>query len=155
NTSLAASQNALASAVSDLETRGIPLNASFGQVQYTQRKTKIPIPGCGDGSNCFAVINSSYDNSTAKTSAVNGSSPSIVMFTELDPVTGPVTKGLLTYSQSEDITSPFYEDQTQRFSKGEWITLPWTAAQVAENAISEAQSLTTEPGAPTLSEGST
>ena len=138
NTTLAASQNALASAVTDLETRKIPLNASFGQVQYTQRATKIPIPGCGDGSNCFAVINSSYDNSTAKTSAVNGSSSSIVMFTELDPVNGPLTKGLLTYSQSEDITSPFYEDQTLRFSKDEWITLPWTAAQVSENAISAA-----------------
>ncbi len=131
NTTLAASQNALATAVTDLETRGIPLNASFGQVQYTQRATKIPIPGCSDGSMCFAVINSSYDNSTAKTAAVNGSSSSIVMFTELDPVNGPLTKGLLTYSQSEDITSPFYEDQTRRFSKDEWITLPWTAVRSA------------------------
>ena len=155
NTTLAASQNALATAVTDLETRGIPLNASFGQVQYTQRATKIPIPGCSDGSMCFAVINSSYDNSTAKAAAVNGSSSSIVMFTELDPVNGPLTKGLLTYSQSEDITSPFYEDQTQRFSKNEWITLPWTATQVAADAISPAQALSTEPGAPTLSAGTT
>jgi hypothetical protein len=155
NTTLAASQNALATAVTDLETRGIPLNASFGQVQYTQRATKIPIPGCSDGSMCFAVINSSYDNSTAKTSAVNGSSSSIVMFTELDPVNGPLTKGLLTYSQSEDITSPFYEDQTRRFSKDEWITLPWTASQVSADAISPQQALSTEPGAPTLSAGTT
>jgi acyl-homoserine-lactone acylase len=155
NTALAASQNALATAVTDLETRGIPLNASFGQVQYTQRATKIPIPGCSDGSMCFAVINSSYDNSTAKTAAVNGSSSSIVMFTELDPVNGPLTKGLLTYSQSEDITSPFYEDQTLRFSKNEWITLPWTASQVSADAISPQQALSTEPGAPTLSAGTT
>lgn len=145
NTALTASQNALATAVTDLETRGIPLNASFGQVQYTQRATKIPIPGCSDGSMCFAVINSSYDNSTAKTAAVNGSSSSIVMFTELDPVNGPLTKGLLTYSQSEDITSPFYEDQTQRFSKDEWITLPWTAADVAAQQISPPQALSTDP----------
>jgi acyl-homoserine-lactone acylase len=145
NTTLAASQNALATAVTDLETRGIPLNASFGQVQYTQRATKIPIPGCSDGSMCFAVINSSYDNSTAKTAAVNGSSSSIVMFTELDPVTGPLTKGLLTYSQSEDVTSPFYEDQTLRFSKNEWITLPWTAADVAAQQISPPQALSTDP----------
>jgi acyl-homoserine-lactone acylase len=145
NTSLATSQNALATAVTDLETRGIPLNASFGQVQYTQRATKIPIPGCSDGSNCFAVINSSYDNATAKTSAVNGSSSSIVMFTELDPVNGPTTKGLLTYSQSEDITSPFYEDQTKRFSNDNWITLPWTPEQVSESQISAPQTLSTEP----------
>jgi acyl-homoserine-lactone acylase len=155
NTALTASQNALATAVTDLETRGIPLDASFGQVQYTQRATKIPIPGCSDGSQCFAVINSSYDNSTAKTAAVSGSSSSIVMFTELDPVNGPLTKGLLTYSQSEDITSPFYEDQTLRFSKNEWITLPWTASQVSADAISPRQALSAEPGAPTLSEGTT
>src|SRR3954453_22147468 len=75
------------------------------------------------------------------------------MFTELDPVNGPLTKGLLTYSQSEDITSPFYEDQTLRFSKNEWITLPWTPAQVSASAISPAQALGSEPGAPTLSAG--
>ncbi|HEY1449547.1 MAG TPA: penicillin acylase family protein [Solirubrobacteraceae bacterium] len=146
NTTLSTSQNALAAAVSDLEARGIPLNASFGQVQYTQRATKIPIPGCGDGSNCFAVINSSYDSSTAKTSAVNGSSSSIVMFTELNPTTGPLSKGLLTYSQSEDISSPFYEDQTRRFSNNEWITLPWTTADVSAQQISAPQSLlSTQP----------
>lgn len=141
NTALATSQNALASAVSDLETRGIPLNASFGQVQYTQRATKIPIPGCGDGSNCFAVINSTYDSSTAKTASVGGSSSSIVMFTELNPSTGPLSKGLLTYSQSEDISSPFYEDQTRRFSNNEWITLPWTSADVSAQQISAPQAL--------------
>jgi acyl-homoserine-lactone acylase len=145
NTSLAASQNALATAVTDLETRGIPLNASFGQVQYTQRASKIFVPGCSDGSMCFAVINSTYDNSTAKTATVGGSSSSIVMFTQLDPVTGPLTKGLLTYSQSEDVTSPFYEDQTLRFSKNEWITLPWTAADVAAQKISPPLSLSTDP----------
>ncbi|MGA2321996.1 MAG: penicillin acylase family protein, partial [Solirubrobacteraceae bacterium] len=155
NVSLAASQNALAAAVSDLETRGIPLNASFGQVQYTQRATKIPIPGCSDGSNCFAVINSTYDSATAKTAHVSGSSSSIVMFTELNPATGPVTKGLLTYSQSEDITSPFYEDQTRDFSNNTWITLPWTASQVSEDELAPPKMLTTEPGAPTLTAGVT
>jgi hypothetical protein len=77
------------------------------------------------------------------------------MFTELDPVSGPLTKGLLTYSQSEDVTSPFYEDQTKRFSKDEWITLPWSASQVSADAISPPQALSTEPGAPTLSAGTT
>ena len=117
--SLAASQNALAAAVKDLETRGIPLNASFGQVQYTQRATKIPIPGCSDGSNCFAVINSTYDSATANQAHVSGNSSSIVMFTELNPTTGPVTKGLLTYSQSED--SPRLSTKTR----------PWTSPKTA------------------------
>ena len=48
---------------------------------------------------------------------------SIVMFTELLAGHEPLAKGLLAYSQSEDPTSPYYEDQTQRLSKNEWITL--------------------------------
>jgi acyl-homoserine lactone acylase PvdQ len=37
--------------------------------------------------------------------------------------------------QSEDPTSPYYEDQTQRLSNNEWITLLWTPASVAEEAV--------------------
>ena len=155
NTGLAASQNAFATAVTDLETRGIPLNASFGQVQYTQRATKIPIPGLQrrqhvlrgdqlelrqlDGENVGCERLELEHRDVHRTRSHNG----------------PLTKGLLTYSQSEDITSPFYEDQTQRFSKDEWITLPWTASQVSADAISPQQALSTEPGAPTLSAGTT
>ena len=57
------------------------------------------------------------------------------MFTELLAGHEPLSKALLAYSQSEDPTSPYYEDQTQRLSKNEWITLPWTPASVAEDAI--------------------
>jgi acyl-homoserine-lactone acylase len=134
NTSLQASKEALATAVSSMEAREIPLDASFGEVQVAPSAGAAPMPGCSDAGNCFAAVGSAFPSPTAKKAQMTGGS-SIVMFTELQAGHEPLTKGLLAYSQSEDPTSPYYEDQTQRLSKNEWITLPWTPAEVAEDAI--------------------
>jgi acyl-homoserine-lactone acylase len=134
NASLQASKEALATAVSSMEARGIPLDASVGEVQRAPQAGRAPLPGCSDGGNCFAAIGSSFPTPTSTQTEVTGGT-SIVMFTELQAGHEPVVKGLLAYSQSEDPTSPYYEDQTQRLSKNEWITLPWTPASVAEDAI--------------------
>jgi acyl-homoserine-lactone acylase len=134
NTSLQASKEALATAVSSMQTRGIPLDASIGEVQRAPQAGAAPMPGCLEGDGCYAAIGSSFPTPTSKQAEVTGGT-SIVMFTELQAGHEPVAKGLLAYSQSEDPTSPYYEDQTQRFSKNEWITLPWTPASVAEDAI--------------------
>jgi acyl-homoserine-lactone acylase len=134
NTSLAASKEALAAAVKSMEERGIPVDASTGEVQRAPQSGAAPMPGCSDGGNCFAANGSSFPTSTSTQTQVTGGT-SIVMFTELLAGHEPLTKGLLAYSQSEDPTSPYYEDQTQRLSKNEWITLPWTPASVAAEAI--------------------
>ena len=134
NTSLQASKEALATAVSSMQARGIPLDASIGEVQRAPQAGAAPLPGCLEGDGCYAAIGSSFLTPTSKQAEVTGGT-SIVMFTELQAGHEPVSKALLAYSQSEDPTSPYYEDQTQRFSKNEWITLPWTPASVAEDAI--------------------
>jgi acyl-homoserine-lactone acylase len=134
NTSLQASKEALATAVSSMQARGIPLDASIGEVQRAPQAGAAPLPGCLEGDGCYAAIGSSFPTPTSKQAEVTGGT-SIVMFTELQAGHEPVAKALLAYSQSEDPTSPYYEDQTQRFSKNEWITLPWTPASVAEDAI--------------------
>ncbi len=134
NTSLQASKEALASAVSSMDARGIPLDASTGEVQHAPQPGSAPLPGCSDGGECFAAIGGVFPTPTSKQTEVTGGT-SIVMFTELLAGHEPLSKALLAYSQSEDPTSPYYEDQTQRLSKNEWITLPWTPASVAEDAI--------------------
>ncbi len=134
NTSLQASKEALATAVSSMETRGLPLDASIGEVQRAPQPGAAPMPGCLEGDGCYAANGSSFPTPTSKQTEVTGGT-SIVMFTELQSGHEPLSKGLLAYSQSEDPTSPYYEDQTQRLSKNEWITLPWTPASVEEEAI--------------------
>jgi acyl-homoserine-lactone acylase len=134
NTSLQASREALATAVSSMEARGIPLDAAMGEVQRAPQAGAAPLPGCSDGGECFAAIGGIFPAPSSKQTEVTGGT-SIVMFTELQNGREPLTKALLAYSQSEDPTSPYYEDQTKRLSKNEWITLPWTPASVAEDAI--------------------
>lgn len=126
NTSNAATITALGTAVKELRDRSIPLNASLGAVQHTVRGSdKIGIPGCNSG--CYPVIGASTSGATY---GQVQSGNSFVMFAEMDPETGPRAQALLTYSQSEDSTSPFYRDQTDRYSNGQWIELPFRSADI-------------------------
>ncbi len=129
NESFASTRNALAAAVKDLSDRGIPLDASIGEVQkFTRNGQAIGIPGCNSG--CYPVISSSYTGTTSKISEV-ASGNSFVMFAEMDPDTGPRAEALLTYSQSEDSTSPYYKDQTELYSNSQWLVLPYTDGEIA------------------------
>jgi acyl-homoserine-lactone acylase len=138
----------LADAVLNLKAHKIPLDASYGQVQHATRNgVKIPIPGCDTG--CFNAI---YSNSGAMgalvakaiylnlnaTGAVVADpygevylGSSLVMTTELTSH-GPVSQGILTYSQATDPTSPWYANMTQLYSEGRWVSLPYTSTQLAK-----------------------
>ena len=40
-------------------------------------------------------------------------------------------RGILTYSQSEESDSPHYSDQTELYSRGEWLKFPFADAEIA------------------------
>jgi acyl-homoserine-lactone acylase len=125
----------LADAVLNLKAHHVALDASYAQVQHaTRNSAKIPIPGCDTG--CFNAI---YANDATTTNAIDAApygevyaGSSLVMTTELTP-NGPVAQGILTYSQATDPTSPWYANMTQLYSKGQWVSLPYTAAQLAKD----------------------
>jgi acyl-homoserine-lactone acylase len=134
NPALATTKAALGDAIQDLQAQGLQPTATWGDVQKSTRGTdKIAIPGCNTG--CYPVT-------TASTNAANygevthGSS--FVMFAEVDPKTGPRARALLSYSQSEDPTSPYYRDQTDLFSKSEFLDLPYTDDEVAAAQLATA-----------------
>ena len=129
NEATAANQNAIATAVTDLNTRGIPLNASIGSVQHFTRTGSV-IRDPGLQLRLLPGHRASFTGTTGTTYGEVSSGNCFVMFAEMDPDNGPRAEALLTYSQSEDPTSPFYKDQTQRYSDGDFITLPFTAAAV-------------------------
>ncbi|MGH2871795.1 MAG: penicillin acylase family protein, partial [Solirubrobacteraceae bacterium] len=131
----------LADAVLSLEAHHLPLTASFGQVQYAPQSRRIPIPGCpgegaGQGMGCFNAIYS--PNGTPGTAGAVSGGPygqvndgsSLVMTTQLNR-SGPVSEGILTYSQASDPTSPWYSNMTKMYSKAKWAKLPYTAAELA------------------------
>lgn len=124
----------LADAVENLDAHGVPLNASYAQVQYAPQSRKIAIPGCDTG--CFNAIYSSIGPSTDPVDAApygqvyDGSS--LVMTTQLNP-SGPISQGILTYSQASDPTSPWYSNLTKLYAKARWVNLPYTTAELAKD----------------------
>ncbi len=125
----------------NLKAHGVPLDAGFGQVQHAPQSTQIPIPGCpgenasGQSPGCFNAIYS--PNDTAATAGpVNGGpygevneGSSLVLTTQLNP-SGPLSQGILTYSQATDPTSPWYSNMTKLYSTGRWVRLPYTASDL-------------------------
>lgn len=86
---------------------------------------RIPIHG-GNGSDIYNAI-SSVTAGAGLLNAIEGSSFVITVSFETTP---PTAQGWLTFSQSTDPASPHYADQTERFSRKEWITFPYSDAQI-------------------------
>jgi acyl-homoserine-lactone acylase len=122
----------LATAVVQLEAQHIPLTASFGQVQHsTKGSDVIPIHGCETG--CFNAIypglgngNPFYPGDYGEV----GDGSSLVMTTELTR-NGPVSEGIVTYSQATNPLSPYYANMTKLYSQKKWVPFAYTARQLA------------------------
>ncbi len=130
---------ALADAVSDLRSAGIPLDAPLGSYQYVVRQgQRIPIHGGpGDPYGVFDAIDSPWDPAHGYPSVVHGSSFIAAMGFQRHGC--PVAQlTLLTYSESENPDSPHDADYTRAFSAGRWEPEPFCDAQVRR----EAQSVT-------------
>jgi acyl-homoserine-lactone acylase len=134
----------LADAVLNLDAHHVALDASYSQVQHAPQSKRIPIPGCpgelgpGVGMGCFNAIFSPTDTiSTAGPIAdgpygqVNFGS-SLVMTTQLNR-SGPVSAGILTYSQATNPKSPWYANMTKLYSQGRWVKLPYTAHELKQD----------------------
>jgi acyl-homoserine-lactone acylase len=119
----------LAAATKKLNDAQIPLDAPWGEVQYTQKNgRKIGIPG---GSHP-----STFSNITAQFTPGKGYTPILAGNSWIQVVTwnnqGEVdARGILAYSQSEEADSPYVADQTLLYSQKQWLQLPFTQQQIA------------------------
>jgi len=135
NTASPKVQQALADAVTDLQSVGIPLDAPLRGYQYEKRgDEKIPIHGGpGDPNGDFNAINVSWSddpNEPGYPNVPHGSS--FVMVTSFTDGC-PDDRSILTYSQSENPDSPYFADQTRMFSNKEWVDPPFCASEVNDN----------------------
>jgi acyl-homoserine-lactone acylase len=99
------------------------LPAQWGQLQSARH---IPIPGGSGKLGVYSAIESSP--------AQNGhlevqSGSSYIQLVSFDD-NGPVAKGVLAFSQSSEPGSPHSRDQTELFSRQQWLSLPFTRAQI-------------------------
>jgi acyl-homoserine-lactone acylase len=122
----------LANAVLDLQAQHIALRASVGQVQHsTKGSDVIPIHGCSTG--CFNAIYPGFATSDPffpGDYGEVGDGSSLVMTTELT-LRGPVSAGIVTYSQATNPASPYYANMTELYSKKKWVPFAYTAGQLA------------------------
>jgi acyl-homoserine-lactone acylase len=137
NTGNPAVLNALRQAVNDVRNAGLALDAPWGEVQTEVRPLPeggteaIPIHGGPGNIGAFNVI--SPAGSMPWTSIAAGASWVMsVVFTD----DGPVSEGVLTYSQSTNPLSPWFSDQTRLYSAEGWDPLLFDPADVREAAIS-------------------
>jgi acyl-homoserine-lactone acylase len=126
----AALLQALADSVEKLTAAGIALDAPLRQVQYVVAGGKrIPIDGGDEFEGPFNKITPAGGLTAAGyTPIVSGSS--YIQIVGFDAA-GPVARGVLTYSQSTDPTSPHFADQTALYATGKLAPLPFSAAQIA------------------------
>lgn len=131
----------LADAVQNLQAHNVALDATIGQVQYAPQSKSIPIPGCfgesgGQDAGCFNAIYSPADVAATNGPVSGGpygqvnDGSSLVMTTQLGSG-GPVSQGILTYSQATNPKSPWYANMTKDYSAGTWVKLPYSAKQLA------------------------
>lgn len=128
---------ALVDAVRQLQVLKIPMDATLAQVQTEPRKgdERIPIHGGPGPEGIFNVITPvDLKPELGWTKIRHGSSWIMaVEFTEK----GPVSQGVLSYSQSTNPESPHAADQTRLYARKGWDDLRFTEAAVRKGAVSK------------------
>jgi acyl-homoserine-lactone acylase len=129
-------QQAFGDALSDLTAAHLPYNVALGTVQYLVRNgNNIPLPGGpGDPDGEFNAIYQDVLNQPGVDPSAGSSYIQDVTWGAGDSC--PEAAMLLTYSESDNPTSPHYADQTQLFSHSQWVTADFCQAQVTAHAAS-------------------
>jgi acyl-homoserine-lactone acylase len=145
---------ALGRAVLTLDAAGIEPDAALGDIQFT-RKDGVPIPILGgpDLEGVIAIATYSSGNSTRlevedRAPVINGTTDltedgyqvnygnSFVMAVELGDA-GPTCEAIMTYSQSDDSTSPHFDDQTILYGEGSMRPCHFDEADVAGATVEQ------------------
>ncbi len=132
NTSNPQVQTAFGDAINEMNGAHIPLDAAPGDVQH---QNGIPIHGGpGDPDGEFNAIYLDFTPGQGYAAPYTGSS--YIQAVAFDTGACPDARTILTYSESADPHSPYFSDQTQLFSRKQWVTERFCASDVAKHAVS-------------------
>lgn len=130
-------RTALGDAVAFFQSKNIALDAALGEIQFVidpgSNGERIPMHGGIGREGVFNVAEGPGPDENGLYTPIS-KGPTYMQTVTFDEE-GPVVEALLAYSQSADETSPHHRDQTRRYSAKDWIPLPFTAAEIAEQAI--------------------
>lgn len=135
----AGTRQALGEAIKLFQDRGVALDATLGELQYVvdagANDERIPMHGGLGREGVFNVAQGPGPDSNGAYTPIS-TGPTYMQSVTFDEQ-GPVVEALLAYSQAADATRPFHRDQTRRYSAKDWVRLPFTPAEIADQAISE------------------
>ncbi|MEC3979082.1 penicillin acylase family protein [Amycolatopsis sp. H20-H5] len=113
-------RQAFGDAVAELNAAGVPLDGRLRDNQaVTRNGERIPIHGAPGAVGVLNVTTPVWQSPGGNVEIVHGTS--FVQVVGFEGQSCPDTSTLLTYSQSTDPTSPYFADQTKKFSRGEWV----------------------------------
>jgi len=125
-------RGAMTKAVATVGAQGWKRGMTWGQVQVATRGgSRIPIHGGDERLGIYNVIDS-YP-AVGKREVLGGTSYLQVVGFD---ASGPVARAALSYSLSTDPASPHFSDQTELFSRKQWVTLPFSETQIRADARS-------------------
>ncbi len=123
-------QRAFGDTLAEFRTGGIPADGPLRDNQsVTRAGQRIPIHGGPGGLGVLNVITSLWDPAAGNTEVVHGTS--FVQVVGFSGRSCPDVSTLVTYSQSTDVTSPHFADQTKLYSRGGWVRGRFCAADIA------------------------
>lgn len=117
----------LAGVLEEVTQRLSDAQSQWGKIQgVTRGSSYIAIPG-GDGK--LGVYNAIQSRPSGKGQREVFGGSSYIQLVSFDEQ-GPVAKGVLSFSQASEPSSPHASDQTQLFSRQQWPLMPFTAEQI-------------------------
>ncbi|HTR69124.1 MAG TPA: penicillin acylase family protein, partial [Mycobacteriales bacterium] len=131
-------QRAFGDALLAMTSAGLADNVKLATVQYVVRNgTHIPLPGGpGDPDGDFNAIYQNVFDSSARGQDPSIGSSYIQVVTWHSAHGCPDVRTILTYSESANPRSPYYDDQTKLFSKRKWIHERFCASAVSAHTTS-------------------
>ncbi|MDE0062818.1 MAG: penicillin acylase family protein [Gammaproteobacteria bacterium] len=131
--------SALSDAVVSLEQAGIALDAPWREAQFVTRNgVRIPVHGGDPEAGVYGAISARLGDGGYTPRSGN----TYIQAVTWNDTTCPIADAILAPSQSIDPESPHYADQTELYSRKEWVPFPYCeeeieAAQIGETVIVE------------------
>ncbi|MEH6910193.1 MAG: penicillin acylase family protein [Oceanicoccus sp.] len=120
---------ALVEAQNTLDDAGVALDSPWGEVQFSEKNgQRIPIPGGQGWAGMFSMIVADLEKGKGYTPIKHGNS--YIQVISWDKAGKLDARGILTYSQSQEQDSDHFSDQTELYSQGKWLKLPFTEQEI-------------------------
>lgn len=122
-------ETAFADAVQALQDAGVPMDAPMGELQRSGiHQDVIPVFGGESFEGAFTIAHSRPVDLAQGYQVIYGNS--YIQSVTWDEAGNPVAAGYITYSQSTDPASPYYQDMTEAYSDKQWIRFPFTEGDI-------------------------